>query len=180
MPVTSSFMVWLVLMVTTPGADMTPTANRFGDTSWASSSSGSLLRHTITPRVSIAHRTTSNSWVGEGASCGVVVVFDNLVQGIWTTLSSKLQNLRFGPLDRWGICLAATTGQDGCNTCSQPRNLGDLLSAAGSLAAPLIAFPSGVLAGVVVLLGSAFSVSMADVSSGEIMPLSTSSSEKER
>ena len=68
----------------------------------ASSGGGSLLRHAVTPRklgVSVTHQMTSNSCVGEGASCGVVVVFNNSVQGIQTTFSSQLQNLSLGPLN---------------------------------------------------------------------------------
>ena len=34
----------------------------------------------------------------------------------------------------WGISLAATTGQDGCNTFSHPKNFGALSSRAGSSA----------------------------------------------
>ena len=183
MPVTSSFTIQLVLMVITPGSDMTPTTNGFRDTLWASSGGGSLLRYAVTPRkpgVSVAHWITSNSCVGEGVSCGMVIIFNNSVGGILTTSSSQLQNLSFGPLDGWGICLASTMGQDRCHTFSQPRDLGDLLSTAGSLAAPTVASSSGVPAGVVVLWVSASSVGIVDISSRGIMPLSTSSSEKER
>ena len=124
---------------------------------------------------------TSNSCVGDGVSSGVVFIFGNSVQGIQTTLSSLLQNLSLGPFDGWGIYPAATMDQDGCITFSQPGNLGDLLSTAGSLATPAAASSSGVLAGVVLALwGSAFSVGMVDTSSRGTMPLNTSSSEKER
>ena len=118
----------LMLIVTTPGADITPTANGFGDISWALSSDSSLLKHAVTPRkleVGVAGQMTSSSCVGEGVFggvgvfCGVAIVFDDSVQGIQTTLSF----LSLGPLDGWGISPASTTGLDGCNTFSQPRNL---------------------------------------------------------
>ena len=108
----------------------------------------------------------------------MVVTFGLSVQGIQTILSS----LSLGPLDRQRICLAATTGQKGCNTFSQPRNLvRALFSAMDSLAVPTVASPSWVLTGVVLVLwGSASLVGLADVSSGRAVPLNTSLSEKER
>ena len=60
-------------MAATPGADVTPTANGFWDTLWASSNGESLLRHAITPRklgVGVTHQMTSNSCVGEGLPVG--------------------------------------------------------------------------------------------------------------
>ena len=104
-------MMWLVHIVTTPGAIITPTASGSGDAAWTSSSDW-LLKHAITPRklgVGVAHWKTSNSCVGEGVSRGVAI-------------TSWLQN--FSPVlpDGQGICLAATTGQDWCNTFSQPGN----------------------------------------------------------
>ena len=99
----------------------------------------------------------SNSCVNKGVSCGVVIIFGDLVWGAQTILSSQLQCLSLGPLDGWGICPAATTGWDGYNAFSQPRNLGDFLSAAaGSLTALVVTCSSGVLAGVVPLMGIGF------------------------
>ena len=170
-------------MVATPGADITPTATGFGDTSWAPSSDSSLLRHAITPKklgVGFAQQMISNSCVCKGVSCGMVIIFGDLVWGSKTILSSQLQCLSLGPLDREGICPAATTGWDGCNTFSQPRNLGNYLSAAGSLTALMVICSLRVPAGVAVLWGLASSVGMVDISSRGSMPFSTSSSEKER
>ena len=66
-------------------------------------------------------------------------------KGFKTSLSS----LSLGPLNRWGICPAATMSWEGCNTFSQPGNLiRGLLSAMDYLAIPTVASSSGVLTGV--------------------------------
>ena len=101
---------------------------------------------------------TSNSCAGKGVSGGVVVI-------------SQLQNLCPRLPDEWGICPAATTGQDGCNTFSQLENLGNFPSTAGSPAAFVVACTSGALAGMVATLwGLAFLAGLADISSRGITP----------
>ena len=143
-------------MVTIPGADITPTINGSGGTLQTPSGDWCLLRHTITPRKlggSITCQTTSKSCVCNGCSCRVVVTFGPSVQGIQTSLSSQLQGLSLGPLDGWGICLAVTMGQEGCNTFSLAGNLFEgLFSAVDSLAIPTVASSSGVLVGVDMVL----------------------------
>ena len=172
-------------MVAIPGANITPIVNGSGSTLQTPSGDWSLLRHAIMPRKlggGVACWMTSNSSVSEGGSYRVVITFCFLVLGVQTNPSPQLQGLSLGHLDGEGICPATTMGQDGCNTFSKPGNLfGGLFSAEGSLAVPMVASSSGVLAGVDLMLwGLASSVGMADISSGRAMPLNTSSLEKER
>ena len=186
MPVISSLMMQLMLMVAIPGAVTTPMVNGLGDTSGVLSSDTSLFRHAITLRelqVSVTGQTTSSQHTGKkgfdgvGAFCWVVRVLDGSAWGTSTTCSS----LSLEHLDGWGICPAATTGHDGCKTFSHPRNLGALFSMAGSSVTLMTAPPLGVLSGVIpVLWGIASLTRAADISSRRANPLNTSSSEKER
>ena len=144
-------------------------------------------RHEVTqakPGGHIAHGTSSNSLVGKGGSNWVVDTLGSSVWGIWTSPSPKvwLWGLHLGPLDKGGICLAATTGLEGCNTFSWPGNLfRDLFSAVGSPVISMAAFFVGAPAGVGwALWGVTSSGGMMEVSPGGAKPLNMSSSEKER
>ena len=180
MPVISSLMIWLVLMVANLGTVATPMASGLEDTLGALSGDSSFFKQAITPRkpqVGIVGQMTSSSHAGKegfggvGVLCRVARVLDGLAWGICTTHPS----LSLGPFSGWGISPAATTGLDRCKTFSHPRNIGALLFPAGFLVAFVPTPPSSVQ--VDVLWGV---TSSRDVSSGRVNPLNTSSSEKWR
>ena len=185
-PITSSFIMWLVLIVTTAGPNITAILNGFGGTSQTSSGDWSLCKHTVTPMKpgsGIAHWTTSDSLVGEGGSYWMADTLNSLFWGCKTSLSPKLQlwGLHFGPLDKGGICSAATTGLEVCNTFSQPGNwFGGFFSAVSSMAMSTVISFLGESASVGwTPTGIASSGGAVGDSSRRATPLNTSSSEKE-
>ena len=140
-PVTLSFMMWLVLMVATPGTDMIPTTNGFGI----------LCGTLLVVDLFLDMLSSPENWE---SVLHIRQLLTLCRQGgfLWGGCCLQLFGVRdsnhpFFPVAEpqfwtswWTrICLAATMGQDRCNTFSQPRNLGDLLSTAGSLATPTIA-----------------------------------------
>ena len=151
------------------------------------SSDWSCNRHTVTPTKpggSVAHQTTSNLLVGEGAFGWMDDTPCPLVWGCWSNPPPKpwLWCLYFMPLNKGRVSLAVTTGLEGCSTFSQPGNLfGGLFSVAGSMVIPTVASLMGCQLALVGhsgddLLGWEYM----GVSSGRATPLNTYSSEKER
>ena len=92
-PVTSSFTMQLVLIVTKAGPNTTPIPSGPEDTLQTSSDNWSLHKHAVTPAKpvgSIVCQTTSDSLMGEGGSDWVGNILDSSVWQCWTSLSPKL------------------------------------------------------------------------------------------
>ena len=147
-PVTSSLMIWLVLIVATAGANITSIITRTRGTLQTPSSDWSLCRHTVTPKKpggSVTCQTISDMLVGEGGFDWMVDTPCSLICGFWTSPPGLwLWGLCFMPLDKGRVSPVATMGLEGCSTFSQPGNwFGGLLFAAGSM----VAFFMRVLAG---------------------------------
>ena len=135
-PVTSSLMMWLVLMVEIWGVTTTPMDMVPWGASKAISKGSGIQRQAVTPVKPcgwVNGHTTANACTGEEGLDGVGVfnreagAFTGTVQGSWIGPTFGLE-----ALDGWEISPVATTGWDGCRTFSNPKNFGLLLSVADS------------------------------------------------
>ena len=171
-PVASSLMMWLILMVEIPGVATTPMDMVPWGTSEAISRGCDVRRQAVTPAKlhgGVIGHMTANACTGEKGLDGVGVFnrgtggFAGPARGRWVGPPLGLEALHGGE-----ISSAATTGQEGCRIFSHPKNLGLLLSMANSGV-------QGILGMSVGRVSRLWSPSF----SGRATPWSTSSSEKE-
>ena len=148
MPVTLSLTMWLALILEIPGVatsliGMVP----MGGSRSTSTSSG-VCKQAITPKEpcgGVGGCTSTNAWDGEEGLVGGWILggetrgFIGNIVGGWLDPTFGLK-----VFVGWWISLAATTGQDGCNTFCHPKNFGALSSRGdsstwGTLGMPTVA-----------------------------------------
>ena len=131
----------------------------------------------------VTHQATSSAFVGDVDSYLVLCTFKSSADCHWTILSPELWlwGLCLEPQEMGGICLAVTTGLEGCNTSLHPGSwfggcsflVGfSVISAAASSRGELVCIGWA-------LLGVAFSGYIAEGSSGRAIPLKMALSGKE-
>ena len=131
-PVASSLMMWLVLIVETPGVTTSP-MGMVAMGAWRSTATSSgICKQAGTPEKTcggVGGHMSANACAGEEGLGGVGVLggedggFMGIIWESWLDPTFGLE-----ALDGWGISLVATTGWDGCSTFSHPKNFGALLS----------------------------------------------------
>ena len=131
MPVTSSFMLLLVLTLEIPGVTTSPMGMVPMGASRSTSTSSGICKQAVTlekpcSRVG-SHMSTNACGSKEGlGGVGVLGGQDGGFMGIiWESWLDPTFGLEV--LVSWGISLVATTGWDGCSTFSHPRNFGGSL-----------------------------------------------------
>ena len=148
-PVTSSLMIWLVLMVEILGVATTPMDRVSWGTSEAICNGSCICRQAVTPAKPHGGGvgwTTANSHTGKEGLDGV---------GVSSRVAGGLDGLAWGnqigpplglrALNGWEIFPAVTTGHKGCRIFPHPKNFGPLLSVAGSGAQGVLGTSVGVV-----------------------------------
>ena len=169
-----SFTMQLELTLEMPGLVTNPMGMAPTGTSRSTSTSSGVCRQAVTPEkphgrvgscMSAKACVAGECWGGVGVLGGEISGFIGIIWENWLDPTFSLQ-----VLVGLGMSPAATTGQDGCNTFSYPKNFGALSSGTGS-GIPC-ALGMSVMQGVLGLSSSSFL--------GRSTPLKTSSSMKER
>ena len=176
----------LALMVTTVGSITAAILKGSWGTSQAFFSNGSLCKQAVTPRkpgCGVTHWAISSTFVGDVGSDLVLCTFNSSACCCQTILSPELQlwGLHLEPREMGGICPAATTTLEGCNTFLHPGNqFGGCSILVGSLVTFTAASPIGELVCIGwALLGVGSSGCVVKGSSRRAMPLKMASSGKE-